>query len=196
MTEVGDSEDFEFLGGSLNELAMKMGDIEKILEEINNEEKRSTDKEKKSSDDEYDEYDNPTRFQDSCLSVISDTEVITDDAPDGFLAKMQEELREADEQQEKGRYPIITDNGKEVSVTVKKSTKESPVGISMKTSKGVTRIVTIVEGGLLMNTPLRGGLRLMEINGVGVQNAKHARQLIQEAESIVTITAHDLSVEV
>ena len=116
---------------------------------------------------------------------------------------MQEELREAEEMQhqenqasQNTRIPPTQGPENEVSVTVKKPTPDTPIGISMKTSKGVTRIVGILENGLLKNTKLRGGLEIVQINGVGVKNAKHARILIQAANDTVTIEARDLSVEV
>jgi len=138
-------------------------------------------------------------FEDSTTSMVSDTEVINDDGqPNGALAEMQEELRAAEQQQQEQAHENTESKSKNrvVSVVVTKPSTDSPIGISMKTSKGVTRIVAINESGLLKDTNLRAGLALDTINGVKIKSAKHARSLIQACTKKVKIVAHDPSIEV
>ena len=91
--------------------------------------------------------------------------------------------------------PVQARDDKVVTATIFKPTQDSPIGISMKTSKGITRIVSVSETGLLKDSDLRSGLQIVKINGVEVKNAKHARYLIQACQDKVTVLAYDLSIE-
>jgi predicted metalloprotease with PDZ domain len=199
---------------------MKMGDLDKVLDEITDmdvKEKKSSahddvakgswninDVKTKESSRQY-----PSSFEDSTASIVSD-EIVDDDGcsgPSEALAQMQQELKEAEERQKKeaaeaaatastASLLVQATDDKVVTATIFKPTPESPIGISMKTSNGVTRIVSVSETGLLKDSDLRSGLQMVEINGVEVKNAKHARYLIQACQDKVTIVTYDLSIEV
>ncbi|KAG7361754.1 hypothetical protein IV203_036855 [Nitzschia inconspicua] len=142
---------------------------------------------------------------DSMSSQFSnDDEIIHDSGTnDSALAKMQAELLEADlynAEQQHGRgqgggtvslTPETDSKKRMVTVVVKKPSQDSPIGISMKTSKGCTTIVGILETGLLSNSELKPGMELLRVNGVPIQNAKHARHLIQCSSSKVKLVAMD-----
>ena len=57
----------------------------------------------------------------------------------------------------------------------------------MKTSKGVTVIVSINSEGLMYNSTLKPGHKLVKVNGIEVKNARHARVIIQSAASKVVV---------
>lgn len=136
-------------------------------------------------------------FDDSRFSVFSDFELDGDD-----LVSLQGELaalETLDENVKTATATGISDkNGKArvveatVSETITKPTPESPIGISMKTVKRITRIVAIAEDGLLADTNLRPGLELVSINGITIRNAKHARYLIQNSKKELTLIAQKI----
>lgn len=76
---------------------------------------------------------------------------------------------------------------KKVIATCVKPEPTSKVGISMKTSKGVTTIVSINPDGLMHGSTLREGHKLVKVNGIEVKNARHARVIIQSAASKVVV---------
>ena len=79
-----------------------------------------------------------------------------------------------------------------VVATATKPSPTSPVGISMKTSKRITRIVGISENGLLANSNLRVGQIIVQVNDITIKNAKHARYIIQNATSTVKFEAKQI----
>ena len=76
---------------------------------------------------------------------------------------------------------------KKIIATCVKPEPTSKVGISMKTSKGVTVIVSINSEGLMYNSTLMPGHKLVKVNGIEVKNARHARVIIQSAASKVVV---------
>lgn len=159
-------------------------------------------------------------YDDSTASVISDTDIYADDYGSG-VANLQGELKEienshrqaaafavqaeaacaVDEEREQDNIvPHLVSLPKEqtfrqsVSVSIVKPTPDSAVGISMKSSKGVTRIVSILDKGLLVDTALDAGMELVEVNGISVTSARHARFLIQAAVDNVTFVARRVSI--
>jgi hypothetical protein len=237
MAEIDNTnDDLDFLGnGSMKEIMMRMGDIDKVLAEITEQEEKprksvlgsSIDGETPEETDNHhkeNEEDNGSAkgllpslsYDDSTASIISDTDVYADDYGSG-VADLQGELREFEEsqrqataevvaartavqarQQESVSSQVATETKvrtyrRSVSATVKKPTPTSVVGISMKSSKGVTRIISILETGLLVGTELDAGMELIEVNGVTVTSARHARALIQSAPDKVSIVAHEIS---
>ncbi|KAG7355535.1 hypothetical protein IV203_000221 [Nitzschia inconspicua] len=172
-------------------------------------EEQLTDPKKRSSEtedaDESHGLIHHASLYDSMSSQFSnDDEIINDSGTyDSALAKMQAELLEADlynaeqdheRSQEGGTVsptPEIVTKKRMVTVIVKKPSQDSPIGISMKTSKGCTTIVGILETGLLSNSELKPGMELIRVNGVPIQNAKHARHLIQGSSSKVKLVAMD-----
>ena len=242
MAEVDDpNEDLDFLGnGSMKDIAMGMGAIDKLLAEITDMEEKPRESARESNvDGESPEGDDSNQMEnyanllteakglqmadeDSTASIISDTDVYADDYGSG-VADLQGELKEFEESQrqavaeaaaaraeiqrreEAGMNSTVPSTAKNdpvtpaaairqvVSVTVVKPTPASVVGISMKSSKGTTRIVSIFESGLLAGTALGPGMELVEINDVAVKSARHARVLIQIAPDKVTIVAREIS---
>jgi C-terminal processing protease CtpA/Prc len=197
---------------------MKMGDLDKVLDEITDLEVKKKPSDNEDVDGSWNINDiarkgNGRRFQspfeDSTASIVSD-EVVDDDGdePSEALALMQQELREAEERQQQevaaskaagatsSTTTTMLTTDKVVTAIAIKPTPESTIGISMKTTKGVTRIVNVSEAGLLKDSDLRPGLQIVSINGVDVKNAKHARALIQACRETVTLVTFDLSVEV
>ena len=153
-------------------------------------------------------------FDDSRFSVFSDFELDGDDLASlqGELAafeKMEITTKAANnaastaevngtsngttnEQQSPKKKRIVEET---ISAMIRKPTPESPIGISMKTVKRITRIVAIAEDGLLADTKLKPGLELIEINGVVIRNAKHARYLIQNSKDELTLVGQKVREE-
>jgi hypothetical protein len=190
------SEDYDFMGDGMKDLAMRMGEIDKQLDEIAESEKPKTPEEK--NDVVLNNALPVPNFEDSRASIVSD-EFLDDEDGESGLAEMQRELEEfealeASAKAERGALtPPEKTGGRKVeetiSVAVLKPSPTSSVGISMKTSKGVTMIVAIAQQGLCASTDLKPGLELLEINGVPIKNAKHARFMIQNAPKNVLIVA-------
>jgi hypothetical protein len=150
-------------------------------------------------------------YDDSTASIISDTDVYADNYGNGVanlqgeLQKFEESQRQAaTEEREHGQPENIVSlvaQGtnqrpfrRSVSVSIVKPTPDSVVGISMKSSKGVTRIISLLENGLLVDTALDAGMELVEVNGISVTSARHARFLIQSAQDEVTFVAIEVSI--
>jgi hypothetical protein len=220
-------EDMEFLGnGSMMDLALKMGDLDRVLDEIcqidtqvqtsittNSEVKvGSTDiKTGRTTNQEGDGViaaGRPSRsFEDSATTDFSDDEIIDDSEVGNVgLVQMQEELLQAELYANESRrtnkegtsLPSTSTSiptketaatGRLVTAVAIKPSQDCPVGIRMKTSKGVTLIVGILETGLLRDSDLKCGMELVSVNGVPVANAKHAMHLIQESSTKVQIVA-------
>lgn len=231
------TDDMDFLGnGSMMDLEIKMGDLDKVLEEISQMDGRdqkqathnlsegevdpphkientSTDietgeKTKSIGDKDTDGGLTQPSFNDSMGPDYSDDEIIDDSGVGNEgLAQMQAELLQAEkddiekQQQRQERNPLLSAPGSTVQDRVEKEelvaaiavkpTQECPVGMSMKTSKGVTTIVGILDTGLLKDSRLRAGMELIQVNGVQIKNAKHARHLIQASAKRVKILAVD-----
>jgi hypothetical protein len=207
------SEEFDFGDSSMNFLVMRMGEIDKELAEI-------TELENESNETEQPENKSPQKvkisFEDLGASNASDFDFENDD-DDGALASLQGELEEFEALEEHAKeeramakeepMTIEEPTTKEepmaiartvestISATVLKPSPTTPVGISMKTSKGVTMIVSISEKGLLPNTSLQAGYEIVQINGVNVKNAKHARYIIQNAPEKVTFVTQPIHYE-
>lgn len=217
----------DFLGdGSMKDIAMKMGDIDKVLDEIHllDDEKpnRSGVKDAAATN-----LDKSSSAQGSPTAVIHSNAVTDDDFDEAdddddediagmsiaALAQMQAELkqveeaeREMQEQQKQKQQmqappppplsapPQQTMLGATVTAIATKPTPDSRIGISMKTSKGLTWIVGISESGLLKDSDLRGGktMLLKSINGVPIKNARHARTLILGSQRKVKIVAQEV----
>jgi hypothetical protein len=205
----------DFLGnGSMKDIAMKMGDIDKVLDEIN----RIDDKPERSGSEQKGDcnvisnqdavanpadnsraYSGSNGPKDIVFDTDDDDEELAD-LSEVDLAQMQAELKQADDDGEKQQRkqqsppPPTTNLGKIVTVIVTKPTPESPLGISMKTSKGITWIVGIADTGLLKGSDLRGGLtmRIQTVNGTPIKNARHARSLIQGSQKKVKIVAQEV----
>jgi C-terminal processing protease CtpA/Prc len=199
MTEaVSESEDFDFMGdSSMKDLAMRMGDIDKQLDEINEIEKKSNDSSPQKDTRALDDQMLAAQFEDSRTSIVSDV-VLDDD--DEALEDLQGELKEFEAMQKEAALAASPNNPPStqmdtVSATVLKTSPTSPIGISMKTVQGVTRIVSIAENGLLASTALKPGFIIHEINGVNIKNAKHARYMIENAPEKVTIVTQVVMAE-
>lgn len=240
MTEAVAADDLDFLGnGSMKDIAMKMGDIEKVLAELSTE---LDDTPKSSSTSSRGDDDNKKRtgdtavraasndnivavgaattataasYEESATSLLSDGDVYADDT-NTAVSDMQKELAAFDELERQAkaereaaakkrqeciaartttRGTVEGSDKTSITVTVTKPDKSSPLGMSMKTSKGVTRIVSIMEHGLLAGSGLQEANELVEINGTAIKNAKHARHIIQAAPTDVKIVVHFVEVE-
>ena len=239
------TEDPDFSGnGSLAEIMSKMGDIDRVLSEINEigsgkvgvgSKSTNTDGINVALSDSAPKTDrnstvdpNVSRtksstavaepsYDESCASVFSDGDVYGDGGGNN-VAGLQGELMAADEADRQAKEERLKaaemrkqciesrtkvygtweesldgQEGKKVkksiTITLTKPTKESALGISMKTSKGVTRIVSISDEGLLAGSGLKPMYELKEVNGEELKNARHARSLIQAATDEVKIVA-------
>lgn len=85
---------------------------------------------------------------------------------------------------------------KSITVALTKPSKEWQLGLSMKTSNGITRIVSISDDGLLVGSGLEPKQQLVEVNGVVLKNARHARHVIQSSPDEVTIVALHIGEEI
>ena len=189
-------EEYDF-GGGVDDIVLKMGVIDKELAEISRMEEKanSPEREKPMAPYEEEKDGDPNRLFD--VSTVSQVSDIDFDDDTGNLASLQGELEEfeklefekleaqARKEREMRMTPTTGENPEiarlqgHVSVTVVKPNPSSPIGLSMKTVKGITRIVNISESGLLANSDLQVGLRLIEVNDIRIKNAKHARCIIQ-----------------
>ena len=216
----------DFFGdGSMKDITMKMGDLDKVLDEIHqlDEEKPESsdvkqaaanlDKESENKGVSLSAHDSPAAVIHSIAATDDDDH---DDDDDDYiagmssdaLAQMQAELkqveeaeREMQEQQKQAPPPpplsVLhqqTLMGKTVSAIATKPTPDSSIGISMKTSKGLTWIVGVSENGLLKDSDLRGEMTMLlkSINGVPIKNARHARTLIVGSQRKVKIVAQEV----
>mmetsp|Transcript_130887 Transcript_130887/g.195025 ORF Transcript_130887/g.195025 Transcript_130887/m.195025 type:complete len:215 (+) Transcript_130887:123-767(+) len=212
MADLSESE-FDFLQGSMKDLAMKMGEIDDVLAEITAPEETKNDKEKEEElekeREEKDDVPEAPIKEESVLATVNTSYVDVEDTydddsdddgdDDGGLTDLQGELRQFEEMDKThqldavmgGQSPTLVETP--ITVIVHKPSPTSPLGISMKTSKGITRIVGLSESGLLSKTELREGQLLVKINGIYIKNAKHARYIIQNATNKVILEAKQVS---
>ncbi|CAB9507347.1 expressed unknown protein [Seminavis robusta] len=84
-------------------------------------------------------------------------------------------------------------NGKIISVTATKASRDSRVGIAMRRKDGVGFCVdSIAPTSIFANTELQQGMKVLTINGVSIQQSMSSQQvlsLLVNAESKVTIVA-------
>jgi predicted metalloprotease with PDZ domain len=179
------TEDMDFLGnGSMMDLVMKMGDLDRVLDEI--------------SQIDTNGQKSTTNFSDDVVDI--------DDSEVGSVAlvQMQRELLLAEQRTEEsprrnreGNLPPSTsrfvmetaEKGKLVTAVAVKPSQDCLLGIRMKKSNGVTMIVNIRDTGLLNDSDLRPGMELVSINDEPIKNAKHAKGLIQGSSARVKIVA-------
>ena len=238
--------DLSFANGSFKDLAMRMGDLDKELEEIalvsNGGNKANTNTNTNKMDDDDDDYKNDYDDDDDDdkrpsnkvhhshpleMSAGDDgLEYVSDQEDDDGLDDLTKELRNLDAaacQAKQERVLKHTDNSSSrpsqqeqqplilmadatlsspppikstttttttVTATIFKPTPDASIGISMKTSKGITLIIKITPGGLMSNTCvfLQVGMRIVSINDKLIRNARHARELIQMSRMEVSIT--------
>ena len=242
-TETSTNEDLDFMAnGSLADLMSKMGDIDKVLNEISEIDSGmqktpagssraggSNNNNKNAASKAVDKNVPPkssaavveSSYDDSSVSLFSDGDVYGDGGGDD-VADLKGELMAADEADRQakeerlrlaelkkqcilnrttvhGTWEETPDGGEEqgrqttqkksIIVTLIKPFKDCPLGISMKTSKRITRIVSISDDGLLAGSGLKAGFQLKQVNGETFTNARHARTLIQNASDEVKIMA-------
>jgi len=245
-TETSTNEDLDFMAnGSLADLMSKMGDIDKVLNEISEIDSGKQDtsaggpgtanttrgSEKNNINSDAGNVDQnlvpkssaavvESSYDDSSVSLFSDGDVYGDGGDDD-VADLKGELMaadEADRQAKEERLKLAelkkqcianrtavygtweesvhgkeeqgtTIQKKSITVTLTKPSKDSPLGISMKTSKSITRIVSISDEGLLAGSGLKPGFQLKQVNGETLKNARNARHLIQTAPDEVKILA-------
>lgn len=131
-----------------------------------------------------------------------DDDDIDEDA-DAGLEDLQKEMKELEAQQVVPQQEPATQKEQApkefvretISATCVKPTQSSAVGISMKTSKGITRIVAINPKGLLAKSRLRPGLQLIQVNGVNVKNARYAKSIIDSHHGTITLVAQSMPPE-
>ena len=222
-TDISEDLDLSFANGSLNDLAMRMGDLDKELDEIamvgihGDKATTTTNKDYDHNQDEVNKRPNevvPHHHHALELSAGDGLE-FSDQEDDDGLDDLTKELGKLDaaacqEKQErvKDKSPeqapplaVATTNATTTTSTTLESTtttvtaaifKPSPdssVGISMKTSKGMTMIIKITPGGLASNnTELQVGMQIVSIDDTPIRNARHARELIQMSILEVRIT--------
>jgi hypothetical protein len=206
-----EEEIFDWADGSMKELAMKMDDIDRELAEIAavGNETNSADVTSRSSDPD------PADYADSRLVLVSNDysdrnlDNVAEDSTRMGLDELKEELeafqataaaedesRKVQVASEPSPSPQTIKNNSNfrtvettITATVTKATPTTSIGISMKTTKGVTRIVEISPTGLLKDTSLRSGFEMLRVNGADGINAKHFKNLIRAALFEVTIEA-------
>ncbi|KAL3936274.1 MAG: hypothetical protein SGARI_002628 [Bacillariaceae sp.] len=234
----------DFLGnGSMKDIAMKMGDIDKVLDEIHqlddgkpegsgclmdemtaNYEKENSNDIVVSTKDGASALKDTNTFTDGGFDDNRDDDDNDEDdiagMSDDAFAQMQAELKQVEEterekqqqqqlQEKQQRQqqvqapppppplstpPQPTMFGATVTAIAIKPTFDSSIGISMKTSKGLTWIVGVSENGLLKDSQLKGEMTMLlkSINGVPVKNARHGRSVIQGAHRKVKIVAQEI----
>jgi len=173
-----DGDEYEFDGNSsIKDLIARMGDIDKAIEDIHDlEKKRENVPGNGTPAKGFDFSDTPTGRETAVevedFAFVSEDEDDDDDCDaEAGLADMQKEMQLVEEQEHSFVEEIIT-------VSCTKPTPESAIGISMKSSRGVTRIVGVNPEGLLADSKLRADLQLVSVNGMPVKNGKHAKDLI------------------
>jgi hypothetical protein len=187
MTEASEGEDLDFLGdSSMKDLALRMDEIDKAIEAINEVDKGSPQKKEGSEESPAkgsNYYETPEEATVGVQDVVVDDD--DDDDADAGLEDLQKEMKQFEANQEQA--PAVDDEI--VTATCVKPTVTSSIGISMKTSKGITRIVAVNPSGLLANSSLRPGLQLIQVNDVNVRNAKHAKFIIDNHPGSITLVA-------
>mmetsp|Transcript_111475 Transcript_111475/g.322278 ORF Transcript_111475/g.322278 Transcript_111475/m.322278 type:complete len:196 (-) Transcript_111475:209-796(-) len=191
-----DAEDFDFEGNaSMQMLMARMGEIDKAIDDIKQVDKVSSTGDGLSPEDEppsvqRNTFNSGNIVRDVVLggSDDDDDDFGEDEDGDAGLADLQQEMKNFDAEQiqnQAGSDSIIATCSKKLG---------SPIGISMKTSKGVTKIVAINPSGLLAGSQLRPDLKLQSVNGISVKNAKHAKFLIDSVAGSLTLVAKEMPV--
>ena len=205
-----DEDELDFLGGSMKDLMAKMGEIDATLDDIQNidTEKKSTTPKSSTFIDVHDTFE--------------DDDDDDDHQDEGKLDDLAKELNAAAQDDDKWAVPAfkssttstptpnpvtpqdpmsvplprgimpVTEVETIVTETVTKPSPDTAVGISMKTSKGKTRIVGLNPNGLLMQSgdcKLKVGYEIVSINGQKIQNGRQARHIIMTTPDKVTIEA-------
>ena len=97
--------------------------------------------------------------------------------------------------QESSASSIIRPAEDLITVTAIKLSPSAPIGLSMKTSRGITIISAISTESVLHGSALARGHRIVLINGVTIENAKHARYLIQNSAENVTLVTEQMNIQ-
>ena len=171
-----DGDEYEFDGdSSIKDLIARMGDIDKAIEDIHDLEKKRENVQVNgtpANGHEFSDTPGETAAEVEDVALVCEDEDDDDDCDaEAGLADMQKEMQLVEEQEHSFVEEIIT-------VSCTKPTPESAIGISMKSSRGVTRIVGVNPEGLLADSKLRADLQLVSVNGMPVKNGKHAKYLI------------------
>jgi len=175
-----ESENFEYDGNdSINDLIARMGAIDKAIEDIHDlDKKKDIGTPAKGSNF----MDTPEEKADEVEDMAFEDDDDDDDVEAG-LEDMQKEMQLVDEEKKKGQV-----KNEFVTVSCVKPTPEAAIGISMKTSKGITKIVSVNPVGLLAKSQLVPIMQLISVNGMPIKNAKHAKWLIDmEPRQIVLV---------
>ena len=203
--EISEEFDMSFANGSMRDLAMRMKDIDKQLDDF-----ASLDKSKSKelgasrtslsemSDRTVDDDDGLDEMRKELLEIQTAEEIYRAEggghhAAATFTATSDGHYRQESAPPMESKDPPGGRVEHRITATVIKPSPTNPIGLSMKTTNGVTRIVGIVEGGLVAQSSLQIGYELITINDVLVRNAKHARLLIQQAHDKVTIVTQQFS---
>jgi hypothetical protein len=210
--DVDEEEIFDWADGSMKELAMKMDDIDKELADIaavDNKTDSADVTASRSSDPDPADYADSRHVLVSNYDSDRNLDNLVEDSTHMGLDELKEELEAfqaaaaaEDEsrkvqiapEQSPSSQPIKSSSNvrsvdTNITATVTKLTPTTSVGIAMKTTKGVTRIVQISPTGLLKDSSLRSGFEMLRVNGTDGKNAKHFKNLISEALFEVTIEA-------
>ena len=193
-----DDENLDFLGNSsMFDLAMRMNELDKEIEAISAVEEGShsndgpTGSARSPKGKTYNFYETPDEISTDQMRVEveeSDRYDDDDDDADSGLEDLKKEIQQVEAQQEHAA-PILLQEGEAVTATCVKPTLTSSIGISMKTSKGLTTIVGVAPNGLLAKSDLRPNMQLVQVNGCTIKNAKHAKFLIESHPGCITILA-------
>lgn len=190
-----ESENFDFLGNSsMKDLAMRMNELDKEIEAISAAETGSHDQEgqngiRSPKGKTYNFYETPDEISTDQMLAFAEGDRYDDDDDDADagLEDLQKEMQQIEAQQE--QTPLVLKEGEAVMATCVKPTLTSSIGISMKTSKGLTTIVGIAPNGLLAKSDLQPNMQLLQVNGCTIKNAKHAKFLIESHPGSITILA-------
>lgn len=188
---MADDEEFDFEGdSSMKDLIAKMGDIDKAIEDIHELDKAGKNGETSSGERTQAKgsnfYETPGEAGTDVIDIVvsGDDDFDEDGDVDGVagLADLQKEMQQLDKSFEE----------KIVKVSCVKPVLDAALGISMKTSKGITRIVGINSSGLLANSELKPAMQLLSVNGASIKNAKHAKFLIDSHPRDILLEAKTL----
>lgn len=189
------SEEFDFLGNSsMKDLAMRMNEIDKEIEAIAEVDKGTPRKaERMPGSPAKNYYETPDDAAAAIEDVVIDDDGDDDDDfdADAGLEDMQKEMKEFEAQQVQQEQaptakPFVSET---ISASCIKPSQSSAIGISMKTSKGVTLILAVNPKGLLAKSSLRPGMQLLQVNGVNIKNAKYAKSIIDSHHGTITLVA-------
>jgi hypothetical protein len=221
-TEVNDEFDMSFANGSLKDLAMRMGDLDMELDEIatvsngknGNKNKVADDGKVEDDYDEDNDDDDATPKEMPVVDALEFSDGEDEDDDDDGLDDLTKELQQMDAAhaascEEKEEMVAATavvaadtvaaapESSKAtmmtMTATVVKPTPDSSIGLSMKTSKGMTVIIKMNPDGIVSQTNLQVGMKIIRINDTPIRNARHARELIQASPTEVIITCNRMT---